>query len=74
MNEEEKLYQKLVHIIRIFGSLCIGILLLCFSVWYTLYVFYLGIDSISVVSFVVGLFFIFLGIYRLKYKDGYKWN
>jgi len=64
---------KIIHTIKVLGSLFVGILLLCFSAWYTLYVFYLGIDSISIISFVVGLFFIFLGIYRLKYKNGYKW-
>jgi len=60
---------KIISIIKGVFFIFIGILLLIFSIYYTIFVFYFGIDSLSIISFFGGICFIVIGINNLKIKN-----
>ena len=57
---------KILKICKGIVSSFIGILLLCCSVYYTLFVYYIGIDSFSVLLFGGGLVFTLYGYASIK--------
>ncbi len=67
---DKKTIHYFIEIGKAILSCVCGILLLYFSVYYTIFVFYPGIDSISVGSFIGGIFLIFIGIeiYEERYN------
>jgi len=57
---------KAIELVKAITFFIIGILLLVFSVYYSLFVFYPGIDYISIGSFAGGCILIILSLEKLK--------